>query len=148
MPIVVTLAVLRAWGCGCGLYSDGGVEMWTRRLRLRNASDVDQDRPRSIQELRGLTRKTRATIAYHRRVHSSIVAIVIRHCMLDAEQLNAVAGPQLRLSTLCELAQHAHHAAFRQVAIAHCRSILDAHFDTHKDYPTTVMLPGIMLWSC
>lgn len=122
--------------------------MWRRRLRLRNASNVDQDRLRSTQELKGLTRKTRATIAYHRRVHSSIVAIVIRHCMLDAGQLNAVVGPQLPLSTLCELAQHAHHAAFRQVAIANCRSILDAHFDTHKDYPTTVMLPGIMLWSC
>ena len=148
LPIVVALAVMRAWGCGCGLYSDGGVEMWTRRLRLRNASDVDQDRPRSIQELRGLTRKTRATIAYHRRVHISIVAIVIRLCMLDAEQLNAVVGLLLPLSTLCELAQHARHAAFRQVAIANCRSILDAHFDTHKDYPTIVMLPAIMVWSC
>lgn len=122
--------------------------MWTRRLRLRNASDVDQHRPRSIQELRGLTRKTRATIAYHRRVHISIVEIVIRHCMRDAEQLNAVVGLLLPLSTLCELTQHARHAAFRQVAIANCRSILDAHFDTHKDYPTTVMLPAIMLWSC
>lgn len=113
LPIVVTLAVMRAWGCGCGLYSDGGVEMWTRRLRLRNASDVDQDRPRSTQDLRGLTRTTRATISYHQRVHISIVAIVIRHCMLDAEQLNAVVGLQLPLSTLCELAQHARHAAFR-----------------------------------
>ena len=126
----------------------GGGEVWTRRLRLRNASDVDQDRPRSIQELRGLTRKTRATIAYHRRVHISIVAIVIRLCILDAEQLNAVVGLLLPLSTLCELAQHARHAAFRQVAIANCRSILDAHFDTHKDYPTIVMLPAIMVWSC
>lgn len=124
------------------------MEEWTRRLRLRNASDVDQDRPRSIQELRGLTRKTRATIAYHRRVHISTVAIVISHCMLDAEQLNAVVGLLLPLSALCELAQHARHAAFRQVAIANCRSILDAHFDTHKDYPTTVLLPSIMLWSC
>ena len=81
LPIVVTLAVMRAWGCGCGLYSDGGVETWTRRLRLRNASDVDQDRPRSTQELRGLTRTIMATIAYHQRIHISIVAIVIRHCI-------------------------------------------------------------------
>jgi hypothetical protein len=45
LPVVVTLAVMSIWGCGCGLYSDGGEEAWTRRLRLRHASDVDQDRP-------------------------------------------------------------------------------------------------------
>jgi len=47
---------------------------------------------------------TRATTSDHQRIHISIVAIVIRHCMPDAGQLNAVAGLHLRLSTLCDLA--------------------------------------------
>jgi hypothetical protein len=47
-----------------------------RRRRLRNASDVEQDRPRSTQESRGLTRTIRATIAYHQGVRISVVAIV------------------------------------------------------------------------
>jgi len=100
LPLVVTLTVMWAWGCGWGIYSDGGRDVQTRRRRLRDASDVDQDRPRSAQESRGMMRTIRATIAYHQRVHISIVAIAIRHCMLDAEQLNAVVGLLLPLSTL------------------------------------------------
>ena len=87
--------------------------MWTRRLRLQNPPDVDQNRHRSTQEFEGLTRTIRATIVYHQRVHISVVAIVVRHGMLDAGQLNAVIGLQLRLSTLCELAQHIQHEALR-----------------------------------
>ena len=132
LPIVVTLTVMWAWGCGCGLYSDGGGEVQTRRRRLRDASDVDQDRPRSAQESRGMTRTIRATIAYHQRVHISIVAIVIRHCMSDAEHLEPVLELHLRGPTLFDLAQHASHTVLRQAAIADRRSFLDVLFDTHK----------------
>ena len=130
--LVVTLTVMWAWGCGCGLYSDGGGEVQTRRRRLRDASDVDQDRPRSAQESRGMTRTIRATIAYHQRVHISIVAIVIRHCMSDAEHLKPVLELHLRGPTLFDLAQHASHTVLRQAAIADRRSFLDVLFDTHK----------------
>jgi hypothetical protein len=93
-----------AWGCGCGVYSDGGGEVQARRRRLRNVSDVDQDRPRLAQESSGLTRTIRATIAYHQRVHIPIVAIVVRDCMPDTEHLEPVLELHLRGPTLFDLA--------------------------------------------
>lgn len=49
--------------------------------RLRHGSDVDQQHARSVQKLAGWSKITRATISDCQRVHSPIVAIVIRRCI-------------------------------------------------------------------